>query len=187
MRKYIKTFEEFINESKNVYDKFPISALITQAKKFNNFKDFSYFYSHDIYHGWYWHFTIDKKFKYSEEIGSRDMTLGGEGEALEKGSFMVTSDFDAWCEYYQEQKDDFKRNYAVLIDASDLEPKKLKQVSRGFGNEVYLHKEDVKKLKFIEVCDIKTAKRLDKKFDKMIPGSEEELKKLYNIAKNEIH
>ena len=183
----IPTIGQLLEKYEKSYNKFPLSSLVVQAKKFKKFVEFSYFYSHDIYHGWYWHFTLDKNFKYSEEIGSRDMTLGGEGEALEKGSFMMTSDFDAWCEYYQEQKDDFKRNYAVLIDASDLEPKKLKQVSRGFGNEVYLHKEDVKKLKFIEVCDIKTAKRLDKKFDKMIPGSEEELKKLYNIAKNEIH
>ena len=58
----------------NDYDKFPLTALVKQAKKFKDFKEFSNFYSNEIYHGYYWHLTKDKDFKYSINSGSRDMS-----------------------------------------------------------------------------------------------------------------
>lgn len=38
----------------------------------------------------------------------------------------------------QEEINHLKEVDAVLIDPNDIEPKYLKQVGRGFGNEVYL-------------------------------------------------
>lgn len=168
------------------YDKFPLAALVKQAKKFKDFKEFSNFYSNEIYHGYYWHLTKDKDFKYSINSGSRDMSSMSDGENKTDGSFMVTSHLDYWDEYYNTNprtwKRDIKRGYVVLFDASDIDPKYLVQVSRGFGNEVYLDKNNAIKLKQVGIYGIKYARQLDKKFHNMIPQSKEELYDLWIFA-----
>jgi len=182
-----KLIQDNLNESsKNLniknYNKFPLSALVKQARKFDNFKNFSRFYSIDIYHGYYWHLTDNPNFKISKETGPRDMSSMASGNISEKGAMMITSHLENWDSYYNDEK--LTRPYAVLLDASDIEPNNLKQVSRGFGNEVYVNATNAEKLKIIGIYDIKYAKRLDKKFDAIIPGSEEELEELWKFANN---
>lgn len=65
-----KIIKENIEEN-NFFNKFPLSALVSQAKKFNDFKEFSNFYSLDVCHGYYWHLTKNKDFKISSEIGTK--------------------------------------------------------------------------------------------------------------------
>jgi hypothetical protein len=179
-----------INESitNTNYNKFPLNALIKQARNFKDFKDFSTFYCVEIYHGYYWHLTNNPNFTISEETDPRDMSSMSDGGITQKGAIMLTSHLEYWDEHYNTNSDtekrDIKRNYVVLFDASDIEPKYLKQIGRGFGNEIYLNKDQAKKLKQIGIYNLKYAKALDKKFHNLIPSSEKELYKLWKNANN---
>jgi hypothetical protein len=114
------------------------------------------------------------------------MSAGNSG--INKGAVMLTSDLDYWDAHYNidpnTDKRNVKRPYAVLFDAADIDPKYLKQVSRGFGNEIYLFPDKAKQLKQIGVYDIKYAKAIERKFYAMIPQSEKELYKLWVFANN---
>jgi hypothetical protein len=173
------------------YNEFRLSALVKTAQKFDNYNDFEYSYSIEINHGYFWHITTDKDFKTSSETGPRDMSSMSSGEALNKGALMVTSDLSYWDFHYNnydEYDDDeieaIKRPYAALLDLSDINPQKIKQVSRGFGNEVYIWPDDVKKIKIIGVYTIQKARQLNKTFHDIIPQSEKELEKLWIYAKS---
>jgi len=189
LRKFIATtIREYLNEQidNTNYNKFPLTALIKQARKFKKFKEFSTFYSIDIYHGYYWHLTDNPKFQISDSTGPRDMSSISDGGVTENGAIMLTSDLEYWDEHYNTSRDswkrDVKRNYVVLFDASDIEPRLLKQVGRGFGNEIYLDANTAKKLKQIGVYSLKYAKSLDNKFHNMIPQSENSLLNLWKFA-----
>jgi len=170
------------------YNRFPLSTLVKQARKFSNFDDFSNLYSIDIYHGYYWHLTTNPAFTISTEIAPRDMSSmsAGGGGNINKGAIMLTSDLEYWEGYYNTNpytdKREVKRPYAVLFDASDIEPRYLKQVSRGFGNEVYLFPDKAKQLKQMGVYNLKYAKELERKFHNIVPQSERELYKLWKYA-----
>ncbi len=190
-----KAYEETDNDNlyesiniENNYNKFPLSALVKQSRNFGNFKEFSSFYSLDIYHGYYWHLTDNPDFVISSEGGPRDMSSMSKGTVSENGAIMLTSDLAYWDEYYNTdyntQKKNVKRNYVALFDASDIAPIHLKQVDRGFGNEVYLSAPIAKNLKQIGVYNLKYAKALDRKFHNMIPQSEKALLDIWNYANN---
>jgi hypothetical protein len=186
IRQLIREQLEEISAQVN-YKKFPLNTLVKMAKKFNSFEDFSRFYSIEIYHGYYWHLTTNPDFKISNEIAPRDMSSMSDGDVNEPGALMITSDLENWDTYYNtipnsDDKREVKRNYVALIDASDLNPKDLTQVSRGFGNEVYVDAPNAKKLKLIGVYKLNYAKALDRKFHKMIPQSKEALKELFDYA-----
>lgn len=170
------------------YNKFPLNSLIKQAKNFDDYKEFSKFYVLDIYHGYYWHITNNKDFKISDKTGPRDMSSMSDGGISENGAIMLTSHLEYWDEHYNIDKNTEertnKRPYAVLFDPSDIEPKFLRQVGRGFGNEVYLSSNEAKKLKQIGVFSIEEAQRMDEKFHDLLPQSEEALKQIYVYAKN---
>lgn len=159
--------------------KFPIGQLEKTARKFDSFEEFSKHYSFDINHGYYWHLTDNKDFKISDEVGPRDMSSMGSGGSSNKGSIMITSDLTYWDDYYNKSGHGTVRPYAVLFDATEVSPSKLLQVSRGFGNEVYLYPEDAKKLKVLAVYDIKTARNKNRTAHNAIPGTESELRELY--------
>lgn len=185
------SFNNFLLENNiNNYNKFPLSALVKQAKLFDIYKEFSNHYSLDIFHGYYWHLTDNPNFKISDKISPRDMSSMTNGGNLDNGGdIMVTSDLEYWDEHYntnREWKRDVKRNYVVLFDASNIEPKYLKQVNRGFGNEVYLHKNEANKLIQIGVYNLKYAKSLDKKYHNMIPQSEKELYDIWKFANSKV-
>ena len=171
------------------YGRFPLSTLVKQAKKFNDFNEFSTFYVVQIYHGYYWHLTHNPDFKISDTTGPRDMSSLSTGEVSENGALMMTSDLDYWNNYYNYKdtggltdKKAVTRPYAALIDASDVDPKYLRQVGRGFGNEVYLAPENAKNVKVLGTYSLKYAKSLDRKFHDLIPQSKEALFKLYTFA-----
>lgn len=171
------------------YSKFPLSALVKQARNFAEFRDFDRFYGIEIYHGYYWHLTENPNFKISDQTGPRDMSSMSSGEASEKGALMVTSDLEYWDSHYNTDprswKRNVRRNFAVLFDASDIDPSNLRQVGRGFGNEVYIDSQQTSMLKQIGVYGLKYAKALDRKFHSMIPQSKRELYELWQHANQE--
>lgn len=163
------------------YGTFPESALVKTAKWFSNFRDFEKHYTVDINHGYYWHLTDDLHFKPSTNKGPRDMSSLASGKPR-IGAVMITSDLDYWDEHYNEPE--ITRPFAALLDASDIEPKYLKQVSRGFGNEIFLESSELKKLKVIKVYPISMARYVDTQLSRQVPQSREELEKVFNISKN---
>ena len=168
-------------------DKFPLSSLVKFANQFENFKDFSRWYSIGLNHGYYWHLTDNMDFKISDKISPRDMSSMAYGSNSENyGDLMITGDLEYWDDYYninsRTGKREIKRNYVALFDASELNPESLRQVSRGFGNEIYLNKFDAKKLKLIGVYNREYARKLNNRFYKMIPQSESELYDLWEFA-----
>jgi hypothetical protein len=193
LRNFIATtIREYLNEQENIkdYSKFPLNSLVKFAKQFDDFKEFSRWYSIELNHGYYWHVTNNKDFKISDKISPRDMSSMSFGTNSENyGDLMVTGDLEYWDDYYNTNprtwKKDIKRSYVALFDASELNPKSLKQVSRGFGNEIYLDKSDASKLRLIGVYSREYARKLNNKFHKMIPQSENELLDLWNYAQKE--
>jgi hypothetical protein len=194
----IKNFlneEEIAKKSvKNIvlknYNKFPLNSLVKFAKQFDDYKDFSRWYSIESNHGYYWHITDNKDFKISDKISPRDMSSLSFGTNNKNyGDLMVTGDLIYWDNFYNinpnTSKKDIKRNYVALFDASELNPNSLRQVSRGFGNEIYLDKSKANKLRLIGVYSREYARKLDNQFNKMIPQSENELLDLWNYAHNE--
>jgi len=183
------TIREYLNEQETIkdYSKFPLNSLVKFAKQFDDFKEFSKWYSIELNHGYYWHVTDNKDFKISDKISPRDMSSMSFGTNSENyGDLMVTGDLEYWDDYYNTNprtwKKDIKRSYVALFDASELNPKSLKQVSRGFGNEIYLDKLDASKLRLIGVYNREYARKLNNKFYKIIPQSESELLNLWNYA-----
>jgi len=161
--------------------------LVEFAKQFDDFKEFSKWYSIELNHGYYWHVTDNKDFKISNEISPRDMSsLSFGNNAKNYGDLMITGDLIYWDDYYninpRTWKKDVTRNYVALFDASDLNPKSLKQVSRGFGNEIFLNKSEASKLRVIGVYSREYARKLNIKIHKMIPQTETELLNLWNYA-----
>lgn len=152
------------------------------AKKFDNFKDFERHFIHDINHGYYWHLTTDPNFKISQQAGPRDMSSMSDGGVSEKGALMITSDFRYWDDYYNKSGRGVARPYAALIDATELEPSELRQVSRGFGNEVYVEPNAAKRLKVIKVYDIRSARNRERALDRETPSSEQKLRDLYDLV-----
>jgi hypothetical protein len=189
LRKFIATtIREYLKEqNENVnYNKFPLNSLVIFARQFNNFKEFSNWYSIELNHGYYWHITDKQDFSVSSDVSPRDMSSMAGGETQNFGDLMITGDLEYWDEHYntnqQTWKRDVKRNYVVLFNASELNPKVLRQVSRGFGNEIYLNKTDARKLKIVGVYDLKYAKQLNRKFQNIIPQSENSLLELWKFA-----
>ena len=184
----MKTIKEIINEELNKlnYNKFPISALVKQAKNFKNFSDFEHLYSINIYHGYYWHWTDNPNFNISGNIAPRDMSsMSDGGSGGNKGAIMLTSDMNYWDYHYnQHEKGKVIRPYAVLFDASNIDSKYLKQISRGFGNEIYLYPDQALKLLQIGVYKREQAKAIERRMHAVIPHSKEELYELWKLAQN---
>jgi hypothetical protein len=158
----------------------PLNALKKVAKYSASFDEFEKYYIIYINHGYFWHLTDNPNFTIDPKKGPRDMSSMATTSQREAtpGALMVTSDIKYWHDYYGKE-----RQYAALIDLSDIHPSKLRQVSRGFGNEIFLDKSILSKAKLIDVYPIKTALRKTSHFQKIIPQSEKELKELYNEAK----
>lgn len=168
--------KDILKEAVGNYNRFPLNVLVKHAKHFQDFKDFSRFFSIQIGHGYYWHITEDPNFKPSSEISPRDMSSMGSGKGGSKG-LMITSDIENWLGNYKST-----RGYAALLDTSDVEPTYLKQVSRGFGNEIFIPENQVNNIKVVKVFPLSSVKRKERELEKQMPRSEEELKQLYNFA-----
>ena len=170
-----------LQESKD-YSKFPLSSLVTIAKKCPTFEEFERVYSKDINHGYAWHLTDKENFSISSEISPRDMSSMGGGGSDVPGAIMITTHLEYWDEYYNKGEYKNTRPYAVLFDVSEIEPKYFKQVTRGFGNEIFLYPEQASQLKQLGVYPIKTARRKERGLSAQVPSSREALLNLWNFA-----
>ena len=146
-----------------------LDRLAAEARQHATFESFSDAFSVHTNHGTYWHLTKSPKFRISSETGPRDMSSGASGQIIGEGALMVTSDLERWVEEYAES-----RNSVVMLDLSDVKPEDKIQVSRGFGNEIYLMPEVAKKAKVVGIYSIKQALALDNKFKKNNPVVDKE-------------
>jgi hypothetical protein len=164
----MKTFLEFLEN-----DNLPQNTLKKFASHYDNFKDFEKSFLFDINHGYYWHITDDPHFSPSTEKGPKDMSSIASGKVKEPGALMVTSHLDYWDAEYNDPE--ITRPYAALLDLSDIDPRMLKQVSRGFGNEFYLTPDLAKKVKLVEVMPIERARTTNRRLHSTIPDSSQKL------------
>jgi hypothetical protein len=167
-------------ESVSKYD-FAKAALEKFALRFDDFEKFSRFYSLEINHGYYWHLTDDPKFGPSEMKGPRDMSSMASGGVREPGALMVTSHLNYWDEFYNE--DGITRGYAALLDLSDIDPERIRQVSRGFGNEIYLSPDIARKTRVVEMMPVQKARVVDRRLNMASPQSKQELFQLWTRAR----
>jgi hypothetical protein len=155
-----------------------LKGLAGEALKYNTFDEFEKAFLIEIKHGTYWHWTDDPNFTIDPNKGPRDMSSLASGKA-NIGKLMITSDIDAWSDYGPEEKG---RQFAALIDMTDVPKEKYYQVNRGFGNEFFVS--DPSKAKVVKVYSRKDAFRIDRIHRKAIPQSQEELKQFYNTIHN---
>lgn len=150
-------------------------GLSGEARKCNTFDEFEKDYIVQLKHGLYWHVTDNPNFTIDPELGPRDMSSMAGKPTISKGKLMVTSHLQYWAEGYSES-----RSYAALIDMSMVPKGAYKQVNRGFGNEFWV--DDPKMAKVVAVMPIGKALDYDKKYSKMQPQSQEELRDFYEQA-----
>lgn len=152
--------------------------LKRESLKFDNFKDFSKSYSIYGNHGLYFHITDNPNWLYDPQKGSRDMSSMASGEVLDKGSLMVSSDFENWDYIYnfdddENPKQGNTRDYVALIDLGDV--KYHIGFGRGFGHEIYIYPEEANKIIVLDVLSIKDGRLFYKKWQNKRPQSEKEL------------
>lgn len=167
----MKTFKQYLEEKQEKSVSKWLLPLANEAKHYDSFEEYSKAYSLDAIRGIYYHFTENENFEIDPELGPRDFSSMSFGKMTDKNAIMVTSEFSHWYDNYKNN-----RKYVALLDCSDI---KKSQVGRGFGNEFYI--KDSSKCKLIKVMTLKQAKDFVRKFDKLIPHSNEELLYLYNL------
>lgn len=150
-----------------------LQGLAAEARKCSSFEEFDKDFGLQIKHGLYWHWTDDPNFRIDPAKGPRDMSSMSSNQ-MDAGKLMITSHLAYWSNYGPKGKG---REYAAIIDMSDVPRKSYYQVSRGFGNEFYVS--DPSKAKVIKVVTRQQAFRIDREQKKYIPQSKEELKKFY--------
>lgn len=148
------------------------------ASHYDNFNDFQKSFLVDLNHGYYWHLTNDPNFTINPQKGPRDMSSIAKGQIREPGALMVTTHLDHWDDEYNNPE--VTRPLAALIDLSDIDPRKLKQVDRGFGNEFYLTPELARQAKLVEIMPIEKARSLDKRLHSTLPTNKNELMNIWN-------
>ncbi len=152
-----------------------LAGLAAEAKKCPTFEDFRNAFAGQIKHGMYWHVTNDPNFFIDPEKGPRDMSSMALNK-MDPGHLMITSHLDYWATSYAPD-----RKYAAMIDMSAVDPKEYQQVSRGMGNEFFVH--DPTRARVIGVFTIKDALRIDTEHHESLPQNDEELAEFYEMAK----
>jgi hypothetical protein len=155
-----------------------LKLLAAEAKKYDSFEEFEKAFTVQIKRGEYWHVTDNPNFIIDPTKGPRDMSSLASG-GMSVGELMVTSDIEYWVSYYGKN-----RPYAALIDLSKLPIKAYNQISRGFGNEFYIDKSWISKVKVVKVMPVKKAISMSKRFTKNGPQSREELKQFWDKVSN---
>jgi len=172
MRQFIN-FLESREIARNTLKKF--------ASQYEDFKDFEKSFLVDLNHGYYWHITDDPNFSISGIKGPRDMSSMSDGRINEPGALMVTTHLEHWDEHYNGEET--ARPYAALLDLSDLDPRKLRQVNRGFGNEFYLTPGQARQAKLVEVMPMAKAREEDRKIHLTLPANRQELMDIWKRAR----
>lgn len=171
----MKTFLKFLNEmAENRRLPLILIGLSAEVKKCSNYEEFRKDYLFELKHGLYWHWTDNPNFTIDPSRGPRDLSSMGTG-GEDAGRLMITSDLKNWASY---GKNGQGRQYAAVIDMSEVPRNSYRQVSRGFGNEFIVL--DPSKARVIKVVSRSTAFRIDREQSKYLPGSEEELEEFYN-------
>jgi hypothetical protein len=154
-----------------------LKGLAAEAKKAPSFEDFAKDFSIQIKHGLYWHWTNDPNFQIDPTKGPRDMSSMADG-GEDKGKLMITSDLHGWSLYGPNQKG---RQYAAIIDMSNVPRNAYWQVKRGFGNEFYVN--DPSNAKVAKVVPRVQAFKIDREQQAYLPQNDEELLNFYNAAR----
>jgi len=169
-------FRQWLIESWNPHNlPLILKGLAAEARKAGSWEEFRKDFIFQIKHGLYWHWTDDKDFQIDPLKGPRDMTSMGGGK-MTSGVLMITSHLSYWSDYGN-------RQYAAIIDMSQVPRKSYSQVNRGFGNEFYVL--DPSAAKVIAVLSRQRAFAKDREQHKYLPQSEEELEKFYDFFTKE--
>jgi hypothetical protein len=153
-----------------------LQGLAAEARKAGSFEEFERDFQREIKHGLYWHWTNDPNFQIDPTKGPRDMSSISDG-GMDVGKLMITSHLSNWADYGAGGKG---RAFAAIIDMSNVPRNGYRQVSRGFGNEFFIS--DPSQAKVTKVVSRANAFRIDREHHKMLPKSEEELKRFYDNA-----
>ena len=143
-----------------------LKPLAKEARKYDNFDEFSSDYSIDLIRGRYWHITDNPNFSI-RKVAPRDlssMAMGGTTPGL-----MVSYTPEVWRVYFPDRK------YAAEIDLSRAyKNKDFTIVNRGFGHEIFIHNLD--KVSVIKIIPIQRAIREGDRYNRIIPQSKEALR-----------
>jgi hypothetical protein len=177
--KIIWSVHNILEESvDNLSRKKRLIPLIKLARHYNTFEDFQKDYQLKNFHGIYWHLTKESDFKINPNHSPMDYSTLSIGDSGTLG-LMVSTDLSNWREYFRSRK------YAAQIDLSDLKPNTdYKQVTRGFGHEIYVFKPEGAKV--VKTYPIRNALAINlRDYKEVLPKSQDELKKLYWFAKQD--
>ena len=153
-----------------------LEPLAKEAHKYKSSDDYQAAFLGDINHGIWFHVTDNPKFTVSKEIVPKDYSSMSPGGGGTKG-LMVTGDLDAIAVNMK------GRDYVAVLDLSEVPPKYIKQVSRGFGNEMFLPVEILDKVKVSRVIKKKSAVAYANRYQDALEDnihSGEDLKKIYD-------
>lgn len=167
----MKAFREYLAESRIPKE---LEGLAAEARKAGSFEKFKKDFLIQTKHGIYWHLTDNPKFRIDPRKGPTDRSSLASGK-MTPGAIMFTTDLENWKEYYPD------RQYAALLDLSNVPRDKYQQTSRGFGNEFFVT--DASKVKVVKVIPLRQALAYDRRVQKMLPDSKEALKDFYEKAK----
>jgi hypothetical protein len=165
-----------LNQLIESFDRLPLilRGLAAEARKAGSWDEFEKDFLRQIKHGLYWHWTEDPNFQIDPTKGPRDMSSMA-FRTMNAGKLMITSHLANWASYGPGGKG---RQYAAIIDMSEVPRNLYQQVSRGFGNEFFVH--DPSKAKVVAVLPRAKAFAKDREQSKYLPQSEEELRKFYD-------
>lgn len=153
-----------------------LKPLAKEAYKYKSADEYTQAFLRDINHGIWFHVTDNPNFKVSKSISPKDYSSMAGGSDGIKG-LMVTGDLDA------EAVNMKGRDYVAVLDLSEVPSKYIKQVSRGFGNEMFLPEEVLDKVKVSRVVKKKSAIAYANRYQRALESeirSGEDLKKIYN-------
>ena len=174
----MRPFSRFV-ESRDIAS----NALKRFATHYDDFKDFEKSFLVDLNHGYYWHLTDDPNFSISGTKGPRDMSSMSDGRTKEPGALMVTSHLEHWDDHYNGET--ATRPYAALLDLSGLDPRNIRQVDRGFGNEFYLTPEQAAKARLVELIPVERAREEDRRLHLTLPANRQELMDIWSTARKD--
>ena len=161
-------------------------GLAAEVRKYPTFEEFERAFLRDIKHGTYWHLTDNQNFIIDPAKGPTDMSSMST-QRMTPGALMITSDLSHWIDFYNTDpetgEEAINRPYAALIDMTEVESEDYKQVSRGFGNEFFIH--DPSKAKVIGVYPLEQAIQIDSRNHNALPQNREKMRQFYDKVKGQ--
>lgn len=155
-----------------------LEPLAQEARKYDDFKEFSDDYSFNLMRGRYWHITDDPNLKLKKEYAPRDLSsMSVSFTGMEPG-LMVSYTPEVWSEYFP------NRQYAVEVRFPEaVKSEGYTIVNRGFGHEIFIRHLD--KVKIGKIIPLKQAIKESDEYNKIIPQSKEKLRSFWELARKE--